>query len=128
VTRLRNAAASVQCCLAEGNRRIGGDRLQLWRVALGSAGEVQAQLQIARAWGYAADARLDECDAIVDRMCAILSRWPLDSCGPAADVVEAEPAAEPSPSPSPSPIPDSVRVRVRFPIPIRCGHRPVGNG
>jgi four helix bundle protein len=72
--QMRNAAASAQSCLAEGNRRIGGDRLQLWRIALGSAGEVQAQLQIARAWGYAADAKLDECDAIVDRMCAILYR------------------------------------------------------
>ena len=72
--QLRRAAASVVSNLGEGNRRMGGDRIQLWRVAAGSAEEAKLQLRIARAWGYVAGAKLDESDAAVDRMCALLYR------------------------------------------------------
>ena len=72
--QLRRAASSVVSNLGEGNRRTGGDRLYLWRVGLGSAEETKVQLRIARAWGYVAGAKLDESDAAVDRMCALLYR------------------------------------------------------
>ena len=72
--QLRRSAASVVSNLGEGNRRMGGDRLHLWRVAAGSAEEAKLQLRIARAWGYVAGAKLDESDAAADRMCALLYR------------------------------------------------------
>ena len=43
---------SVVLNLAEGNRRRGQDRVHLFRVAAGSAAEVQAGLDVAEAWGY----------------------------------------------------------------------------
>ena len=72
--QLRRTTASVASNLAEGNRRTGGDRLYLWKVGLGSAEEAKVQLRIARAWGYCAGAKLDESDAALDRMCALLYR------------------------------------------------------
>ena len=73
--QLRRSAASVVSNLGEGNRRMGGDRLQLWRVCTaGSAEEAKVQLRIARAWGYCAGAKLDDSDVAVDRMCALLYR------------------------------------------------------
>ncbi len=50
--QLRRAAASVSLNLSEGNRRTGKDRIHLWRVAAGSAGEVAASLRVAEAFGY----------------------------------------------------------------------------
>ena len=52
--QLRRAVASVPLNVAEGNRRSGKDRGHLFRVALGSAGEVQACLEVAEAFGYLA--------------------------------------------------------------------------
>ena len=52
--QLRRAATSLHLNLAEGNRRAGKDRGHLFRVALGSASEVQACLEAAEALGYLA--------------------------------------------------------------------------
>jgi four helix bundle protein len=45
----RRAATSVPLNLAEGNRRVGKDRLHHFRVAAGSAAEVRAVLDVAEA-------------------------------------------------------------------------------
>ena len=50
--QLRRAMQSVVLNLAEGNRRRGQDRVHLFRIAAGSAAEVQAGLDVAEAWGY----------------------------------------------------------------------------
>ena len=50
--QLRRAMQSVALNIAEGNRRQGQDRAHLFRVAAGSAAEVQAGLDVAEAWGY----------------------------------------------------------------------------
>ena len=48
----RRAAVSVALNVAEGARRFGKDRAQYWRIAMGSANELDTALQIAVAWGY----------------------------------------------------------------------------
>ncbi|MFO0585253.1 MAG: four helix bundle protein [Anaeromyxobacter sp.] len=50
--QLRRAVTSVPLNVAEGNRRVGKDRPHLFRIALGSAAEVQACLEVAEALGY----------------------------------------------------------------------------
>jgi four helix bundle protein len=50
--QLCRAATSVHLNLAEGNRRAGKDRGQMFRHALGSASEVQACLEVAEALKY----------------------------------------------------------------------------
>ena len=72
--QMKNAATSVASCLGEGNRRVGGDRPHLWRISFGSAGELQEQLRVVRAWGYLTDGELDASDEAVDRMCALVYR------------------------------------------------------
>ncbi len=52
--QLRRAVTSVPLNVAEGNRRIGKDRPHHFRVALGSAAEVAACLDVAEALGYLA--------------------------------------------------------------------------
>ena len=49
--QIRTAASSVGLNIAEGNRRQGLDRLHCFRVAAGSAAEVQTALRLAAAWG-----------------------------------------------------------------------------
>ena len=52
--QLRRAAASVALNLAEGQGNEGGTRRQRYLSALGSAREVVACLEVARAFGYVA--------------------------------------------------------------------------
>ena len=71
--QLRRAASSVVLNIAEGNRRSGQDRLQFFRIAAGSAAEVRAALDVARAWGTigavpAAEAELDRVLAMLWRL------------------------------------------------------------
>ena len=54
--QLRDATTSVSMNLGEGRRRIGKDRIHFFRIADGSAGEVEAGLDSAIAWGYIEDA------------------------------------------------------------------------
>jgi four helix bundle protein len=72
--QLRRAASSVPLNLSEGRRRIGKDRLHLWRVAAGSADEARAALRVAQAWGYVEDAVIQEPLALLDRLLAMLWR------------------------------------------------------
>ena len=70
--QLRRAASSVALNIAEGNRRAGQDRLQFFRIAAGSAAEMRAALEVARAWGHI-DAS-PSADAELDRVLAMLWR------------------------------------------------------
>lgn len=71
VAQLRRAAASVPSCLSEGSQRAGKDRLQLYRIAAGSAAEVKVQLELAVAWGYLDAGVAASAIALADRMVAI---------------------------------------------------------
>lgn len=73
-TQLRRAASSVPLNLSEGRRRVGKDRLHLWRIAAGSADEVRAALRVALAWGYVDQAMVEEPLALLDRVLAMLWR------------------------------------------------------
>ena len=67
--QIRDAASGVPIQLAEGRRRVGKDRLHLWRVALGSADEARTGLRTAEAWGYVEVSEVavvcDELDQLV---------------------------------------------------------------
>jgi four helix bundle protein len=51
--QMRRAASSIVLNIAEGSGSSGGTRRERYRNALGSAREVVACLEVARAWGYA---------------------------------------------------------------------------
>jgi len=70
--QVRRAGASVVLNLAEGARRLGKDRLHFYRIAAGSAAEVRAALEVARAWEYLGP--LAEVDVPLDRVLAMLWR------------------------------------------------------
>ena len=72
--QLRRAASSVPLNLSEGRRRVGRDRLHLWRIAAGSADEVLAALRVAQAWGYVEQDLVAESLALLDRVLAMLWR------------------------------------------------------
>jgi four helix bundle protein len=72
--QLRRAAASVPLNLGEGRRRSGKDRVHLWRVAAGSAGEVLAGLRTAEAFGYLPPSSVASALALCDRVLAMLWR------------------------------------------------------
>ena len=71
--QLRRAASSVVLNIAEGNRRTGKDRLHFFRIAVGSAAEVRAALEVARVWGMIGVAPAAEAE--LDRLLAML--WKL---------------------------------------------------
>jgi four helix bundle protein len=52
VSQLKRAAGSVPLNIAEGLGHRGGNRELRFQTALGSAREVQACLEVAKAWGY----------------------------------------------------------------------------
>jgi four helix bundle protein len=70
--QLRRAATSVVLNLAEGSRSAKGNKQKHFSIAHGSASEVKAALEIARAWGWIDEA--NEQRAILDRLLAILWR------------------------------------------------------
>ncbi len=70
--QLRRAASSVALNLSEGAERAGKDRQHLFRVARGSAREVETALRLALAWG---DLRSDDVTTpleTLDRLLALL--------------------------------------------------------
>ena len=71
---MKKAAASIALNLREGRRRVGKDRTHLWRVAAGSADEVQAALLVAEAFGYVDQASLKRPLELADRVLAMLWR------------------------------------------------------
>ncbi len=70
--QIRRAANSIALNLAEGNGRVGKDRLHCFRIARGSALEVQAGLRLAVAWGYVADANVRRPLSVVEDLLAML--------------------------------------------------------
>src|SRR5262245_15551353 len=73
--QLRAAASSIVLNIAEGNRRVGNDRLHHFRIASGSAAEVRAALEIAIAWGDLDLAAAGPAFQLLDRILAML--WKL---------------------------------------------------
>jgi four helix bundle protein len=72
--QLRRAATSAPLNLAEGRKRVGRDRLHLWRIAAGSVAEVRSALEVSVAWGYLEGAETEEAVALCDRLGAITWR------------------------------------------------------
>ena len=72
--QLRKAASSVSLNLGEGQRRGGRDRLQLFRIASGSANEVRACLDVGVAWGWLDADRIERARELLDRVLAMLWR------------------------------------------------------
>ena len=73
-TQIEDAASSIAANVAEGNRRVGKDRLHLFRVAAGSADEMRTHLRVAEAWGYVTMDDVDTSLQLADRELAMLSR------------------------------------------------------
>ncbi len=67
----KDACNSIAQNLDEGRRRAGQDRIHLWRVALGSAAELQTALRLAEAWGHLDGASLERPRALLDHILAI---------------------------------------------------------
>jgi four helix bundle protein len=67
-----DAASSIAANLAEGNRRTGGDRLHLFRVAAGSAAETRVHLQVAKAWGWVSQQDVEPALSLLDRQLRLL--------------------------------------------------------
>ena len=72
--QIRKAAQSIPANLAEGRKRVGRDRLHLFRVANGSAAEVKVTLQSAEAWGFVGVAALTKPLELLDRVLAMTWR------------------------------------------------------
>ncbi len=70
--QIRGAASAIPSNLQEGRRRIGRDRLHLWRIAAGSADEVRAHLDTAAAWGDISAADAVAALGLIDRELAML--------------------------------------------------------
>lgn len=66
------SASSISANILEGNRRHGGDRLHLFRVAAGSADETRAHLRVAVAWGWIQRSDVDRTLALIDRELGLL--------------------------------------------------------
>ncbi|MEW6747417.1 MAG: four helix bundle protein [Planctomycetota bacterium] len=72
--QIRRAALSVPLNIAEGSRRHGKDRLQLYRIAAGSADELRTALRVALAWRELDQTAIAEPLALLDRVLAMLWR------------------------------------------------------
>ena len=72
--QVRRAGSSVPLNVSEARRRVGGDRPHLFRVALGSAAEVSAALEVAVGWGYLTPSEIAEPLAVLDRIRAMAWR------------------------------------------------------
>ena len=72
--QLRRAAHSIALNITEGRQRVGKDRAHLYRVALGSAAETQAIVQIALGWGWLQPPAVADALATIDRVRAMLWR------------------------------------------------------
>jgi four helix bundle protein len=73
-SQARRAAQSIVLNVAEGQRRIGRDRIRHFAIAAGSAGELRGALVIADAWGYVAADAVADSARLLDREIAILYR------------------------------------------------------
>ena len=76
-SQIRRAASSVVLNLAEGRGRSGRDQVRFFRIARGSALEVEAGLRLALEWGHASETELGmaiERADVVCRMATVLVR------------------------------------------------------
>ena len=69
---MRRATQSIVLNLSEGDRRCGQDRLHLFRIAAGSAAEVQAGLDVAVAWGYLPEEHATPVRSCLDEVLAMV--------------------------------------------------------
>ena len=76
--QMRRAASSVVLNLAEGSRSAKGNKHKHFAIAHGSASEVKAALELARAWGWIEEAR--EPRELLDRLLALLWRLTHPRC------------------------------------------------
>lgn len=67
-----SAASSVAANVAEGNERVGRDRLHLFRIAAGSAAETRAHLLVALAWGWLEPNQVEQALKSIDRELGLL--------------------------------------------------------
>ncbi len=72
--QLNRAKKSVPLNVDEGRRRQGRDRLHHWRIAAGSAAEVQSVLRLCVSLGYVTVDELSPSLALLDRELAMLWR------------------------------------------------------
>ena len=72
--QLQRAATSVAMCLGEGRERVGRDRPHLFRIAAGSAAEVDAGVRVALAWGFVTEDDVAQARALLDRVRAMIYR------------------------------------------------------
>ena len=72
--QLARAASSAVLNLAEGAYSDPGNRRARYFSAAGSANEARAALGLAVAWGYVADGRAAEAEALIERVVAMLWR------------------------------------------------------
>ena len=72
--QLRRAAQSIALNVAEANQRVGKDRRNRFRIALGSAAEVASCLDVAVAFRYVGERDHAEAYALVDRVRAMTYR------------------------------------------------------
>ena len=75
--QLRRASASTLLNIAEAARRTLRDRRNRFRIALGSAAEVSACLEVALAFGYVEHAQIAEALELADRVRALTYRLSL---------------------------------------------------
>ena len=66
------SASSIAANVAEANRRVGRDRLHLFRIAAGSAAETRAHLRVALAWGWIEPKRVERAFELLDRELGLL--------------------------------------------------------
>ena len=70
--QIRRAASSVVLNTAEGNGRAGKDRVHSFRIARGSAFEVEAGLRLAVAWGHLPAAAVERSLSLLETVLAML--------------------------------------------------------
>ena len=70
--QMTRAASSIVANVAEGSRRVGRDRLHLFRIAAGSAEETRAHLRVALAWGYLESSAIQASLSLIDRELRLL--------------------------------------------------------
>ena len=75
--QIRRAANGTLLNASEGNQRKAGDRLYLFSTSRGSASEVSVALRGAVEWGYLGEEQIEEVEARLDSVRAIL--WRLEN-------------------------------------------------
>jgi four helix bundle protein len=66
------SASSIAANVAEGIKRVGRDRIHLFRIAAGSAAETRAHLRVALAWGWIEAKDAQRALKVIDRELGLL--------------------------------------------------------